>query len=262
MNNNLPSAWIADTHDKGRKKIFPCDKIYMEDGKEFLIELFNPLKESVMAEIKINGAIATASGLVLKPGQRYFLDCFVDDKRKFLFKTYEVENSSEAKKAIEDNGFVEVSFYREKKYEKIYDGLLNQKTIYRDVIINNYPKYDYFYNPNTYDFQQFYCNTNSAVNIGTLATNCVFTNSAFNAESVSSNTIETGRVEKGEDSKQEFSNVNMNFESYTINTVKYQILPLSKKPIETSEIKTKNFCSVCGTKNKNYKYCPTCGEKI
>ena len=73
---------------------------------------------------------------------------------------------------------------------------------------------------------------------------------------------ETGRIEKGETSTQKFESLNMEFETYCINRVSYQILPESKKPVETSEIK-KNFCIECGHKLKgSERFCPSCGTKI
>lgn len=81
-----------------------------------------------------------------------------------------------------------------------------------------------------------------------------------------SSKIETGRVEKGEKSKQQFQEVDMNFESYYISSVMYKILPESQKPIETKEIKSvfkiKSFCENCGNKLKGTEnYCPYCSHK-
>jgi rRNA maturation endonuclease Nob1 len=43
--------------------------------------------------------------------------------------------------------------------------------------------------------------------------------------------------------------------------VEYKILPKSSKPVEVQEIR--NYCTECGTKVKtNYKFCPSCGNKI
>jgi hypothetical protein len=40
-------------------------------------------------------------GLVLNPGQRYYLDCFIDDNKKFIFNTYDVDDSNETANATE-----------------------------------------------------------------------------------------------------------------------------------------------------------------
>jgi len=55
-NNHVsnPGAWITNSTDKGRKSI-KNGKVYLKDSEEFQIELFNPLTECVLAEIKLNG---------------------------------------------------------------------------------------------------------------------------------------------------------------------------------------------------------------
>ena len=106
---NLPGAWIVNPKDRGRKSI-KNGKVYLDDNTEFLIEIHNPLKECILSDIRLNGQSISKTGLVIKPGQRIYLDCFVDDKKKFIFKTYEVENTSESKEAIEKNGLFEICF--------------------------------------------------------------------------------------------------------------------------------------------------------
>ena len=59
------------------------------------------------------------------------------------------------------------------------------------------------------------------------------------AGSLSTNSIETGRVEKGENSKQKFTEVDMEFEKHYIASTIIQILPESRKPAEIKQIKTK-----------------------
>ena len=129
-NNGNPSAWIVNSKDRGRKKIYLNNKVYLDNNQEFIIELFNPLQDSVLAEIKINGKKVSENGLILRPGQRFYLDCFIGDKRKFIFKTYEVENTNESLNAIANNGNVEVSFFKEKVSSKYntYIGQLGSTT--------------------------------------------------------------------------------------------------------------------------------------
>lgn len=122
----LPGAWIC-TNDPslsypnhGRKSA-QHSKIYLKDGEEFEIELYNPMQENVLAVISLDGKPISKSGIVVRAGQRFYLDCFYDDRKKFVFKTYEVDGtSSETKEAIAKNGLIEVQFYKEKilkKYE-------------------------------------------------------------------------------------------------------------------------------------------------
>ena len=140
--NVYPSAWIVSPTDKGRKKIYLNNNIYLDNGSEFQIELFNPLTDSILAELKINGKLASRSGLVLRPGERFYLDCYIDDKKKFIFKTYNIESSNETKSATIDNGIIEISFYKEKVVAQlpVYGGCTNfpwQQWTYNPTITVN-----------------------------------------------------------------------------------------------------------------------------
>lgn len=261
-----PSAWIVESKDKGRKKIYLNSKIYLDNGSEFMIELFNPLSESVLADIKINGKNAASTGLILRPGQRFYLDCFVDDRKKFIFKTYEVENSSEALGAISNNGYVEISFFKEKIIRNIYNA--------GGPIFDGHGTYTYTNLDMLNVVPASYTNTSSLSTNSLSSTPLSSYNNAenrynsFNSKrfktTLSSKSIETGRIEKGTASQQKFESVDMDFETICLTKVSYQLLPESKRPIETTEIKkTANFCSNCGHKLKGTeKFCPSCGTRI
>jgi rubrerythrin len=76
-----------------------------------------------------------------------------------------------------------------------------------------------------------------------------------------SKSIETGRVEKGEQSNQNFTNSYEQFNYHTSHTIKLKIQPTSTKNINVEEIR--QYCTECGTKMKsNYKFCPSCGNKL
>ena len=109
--SSKPGAWIVSSKDRGRKSI-KKSKVFLKNEEEFEIELFNPLNDCVLADIKLNGNSISKTGLVIKPGQRVYLDCFIDDKKKFVFNTYDVGNNLESIKAIENNGLLEVFFYK------------------------------------------------------------------------------------------------------------------------------------------------------
>ena len=115
-NQKQPIAHICI--NKSRVKIYDKEtdpKIYLSKQTEFQIELFNPTTESVLAKITLNGNVISQGGLVLNPGQRVFLDRYLDVAKKFLFDTYEVSNTQEVKEAIVNNGDFKVQFYRESK---------------------------------------------------------------------------------------------------------------------------------------------------
>jgi hypothetical protein len=104
--NSKPGAWIVSPTDKGRKSI-KNGRVFLKDGDEFEIELFNPLTSSVLAEIKLNGESISKTGLVVKPGQRVYLDCFIDSRKKFIFSTYEIDGSQESLDATAKNGMLD-----------------------------------------------------------------------------------------------------------------------------------------------------------
>lgn len=146
---SLPGAWIVNPKDKGRKSI-KSGNIYLDNEEEFQIELHNPLKECVLADIRLNGQSISKSGLVLKPGQRVYLDCFIDDKKKFIFQTYEVENTQESKDAIGNNGLMEVFFYKEEAVslnnwsEKLRQTVVRE---YYPIYVDRYPYWYPYYRP-------------------------------------------------------------------------------------------------------------------
>ena len=258
-----PSAWIVTPNDKGRKSI-KSGKVFLEDKEEFEIELFNPLTVSVLADIKLNGQSISKTGLVVKPGQRIYLDCFIDDKKKFKFSTYEIENSGEVLDATQNNGLLEVFFYKEDvitldNWQRKFDRIIVEK--WYPVYYPSYPVYPYYNRPSIWYGTNSptiggSCVTTNLTNgvIGTTTTNTYSSNNLINCSYTSdvnvpyggttvnnlfSNSLETGRVEKGEKSKQKFTEVDIDFEKHYIASTIIQILPESRKPVEVKEIKNK-----------------------
>jgi len=266
-----PSAWIVTPNDKGRKSI-KNGKVFLNDGDEFEIELFNPLTVSVLADIKLNGQSISKTGLVVKPGQRVYLDCFIDDRKKFKFSTYEIENSGEALEATQNNGLLEVFFYKEDvitldNWKSKFDRVIVEK--WYPVYYPTYPVYPYYNRPTiwygtTSPYYGGTITTNGSGSIGTTTIGTTTTSNAFyssnnlqncsysssvdlsnlniggsntNTMKMNSlNSIETGRVEKGEVSKQKFTEVDMDFEKHYIASTIIQILPESRKPAEVKEV--------------------------
>lgn len=150
VSDKKPNAWVVKTSDRGRKSIKKGNRVYLDDGESFEIEIFNPLKESVLADIKVNNSSVCKTGLVIRPGERFYLDCFIDDKKKFIFKTYEVEDTNESKESISYNGTIEVFFYKEEVFS-----LKNWNNKFRTVIERHYyPYHPYnypYYNPYIYN---------------------------------------------------------------------------------------------------------------
>jgi len=220
------------------------DCVYLKDGQKFEIELFNPNTFKVLAKIKMNGFPFSSSGIVLNPGQRIYLERYLDSNNAFLFSTYEIDGTAESLTAISNNGNLEVDFYSE---------YIPFTTNY---YFNNTPVQPFYYGapaPNPYTL---YCSTSSPV----VGYNSSITSATLN-ETVKGS-VETGRIERGEPTNQTFSTDNSSYNSFVMSTVTIKMLPASAKPVEAKEIR--NYCTSCGTRAKKatWKYCPSCGEKI
>jgi ribosomal protein L44E len=105
-----PSAYV--TKNRQRVKQYN-ESVYLNNGDEFEIELFNPTQNKVLAKIELNGK-SIGSGIIVRPGERVFLERYLDVARKFLFETYKVSGTSaEVARAIANNGLVNVKFFSE-----------------------------------------------------------------------------------------------------------------------------------------------------
>jgi len=229
-----PGAWIVSPKDKGRKSIRKGN-VYLESEEEFMIELFNPLKKCVLCDIRLNGESISESGLMIRPGQREYLDCFIDSRKKFTFKTYNVDMDLESLDAIADNGSLEIFFYKEDTVT-----LKDWPEKYRPIIQKEY--YPVFPQYPTYPNYPFYgtcvgsgSDMNLTGNIG--STSKQFTDNSSSDTlgldfSYLSQEMETGRVEKGEKSDQKFNEIEMDFEKNYIHHIIYKLLPESRKPAE------------------------------
>lgn len=263
--NPKPEAWIAVSSN--RQKIYGNKNlVYLDNGQEFQIELYNPTQKSYLAKIYLNGKSISSSGLVLKSGQRYFLDRFIDEKRKLVFSTYEVEDTEEVKKAIEKNGKLRVEFFPEV--------ISNWGTITTTQWIPPYWTQDYFGGGWNTTPHVYYTNNTTTLGNGNLfSSGTVTTSGNVSFNTTSSNTatystsnlsksLETGRIEKGSNSSQSFGSDYGSYSFIHECASEYHILPRSTKPVEVAEIRA--YCPECGTrmKKKSWKFCPNCGESL
>ena len=86
--------------------------VYLNNGTEFQIYLKNPYQYHVGIKIYVNDK-SIGNMLVLRPGQSWWLDRFMNSNSKFLFSTYEVEDTPEMNYATNKNGKVRIEFYPE-----------------------------------------------------------------------------------------------------------------------------------------------------
>jgi len=234
----VPTAHIG--MNKNRLKIYNDRFVFLENGQEFQFEIQNPTKDVIGVDIWINGNLSSYSKLVLKPGESVWLDRYLDNPNKYVFETYEVNDTEENKKAIEDNGKIKFEFYREQKRSLLYGNYINIDYTY-------HPPYEFNYSPsfpeiNFYSDNVIYSSCDSTPTMGE---------------------IKTGRIGEGDHSKQDLQNVSYNFELNTFHSIDYQILPLSQKNVVTAT-EVRKYCTNCSLriKRSNWKYCPACGEKI
>ena len=241
--------------------------VYMNNGDEFQIQLFNPESFTVGCLIYINGSLMSSRKIVLRPGERIWLDRYIDSPDKLKFSTYEVENGDPAVlNAIKNNGDVKVEFYREQEKRPT---LNIQPTI-------TYQPYNHIWDNQvlgmsdiTYDAGVNSAKTVLGACVDDIAAGDIrtaFCSAQACADDVQvkacANTIETGRVEHGGHSSQEFGQAYIDFEYFAYRTEEVKILPMSQKPVRPNELR-KKFCPYCGKKIKDgFKYCPGCGQEL
>jgi hypothetical protein len=275
-----PSAYIT----KDRKRLKQNGQnVYLNNGDEFELELFNPLSNTVLAKIKLDGSYISGGGIVLKPGQRVFLERYLDDPRKFKFETYEVDGTSnEVLDAIAGNGDVVIDFFDEYK-QPLWTNNVTYGGSFGGPI--------HTYNSNPLNINAGYVNGQTTTNINYSSTNTAgvsFTTTSMSntfegpnkrgvlrslkskpnsrsevtMDMLSTDSIETGRVEKGGSSDQSFKTVDKTFNHYTCATSIWKILPVSQKVYEKQDLKV--YCTNCGKKRKkdSDKFCSSCGNKF
>lgn len=293
---SVPSVNIASNNNRIKRYDTNTNQpiYYLHSGKEFQIELFNPTADIIKCNISLNGKLLDGGGLVLKPGQRVFLDRHLNSPEKFIFETYEVGKSNAVEKAIANNGLIKVEFYK----EEIPNPYLNCGTatisyggsfggpIHTDTII--YPTAGNVFHTTNLDG-----NCVTTTNMGTTFTSTnvnysgeigtVHANNAtldwMDTESQEPTPIrkmgkvkvkkvsnsrkqETGMIGKGSKSNQKFDMVNYDFFYLPFYTVEYKLLPYSQKVNTVDSISVKRYCTECGSKIKaNFKFCAQCGHK-
>jgi hypothetical protein len=271
-----PQSFIT----KGKQRLKQhVDTVYLKNGDEFEIELFNPTHNKVLAKIEMNGN-SIGNGIILRPGERVFLERYLDEAKKFLFETYVVNgNNDEVKQAIANNGDIAVKFYDEVLAPTYYSSGSGTITI-------NNPSWNVNHtNPFTYTTH----NTLGGTSIPTHGTfTTTSTNTFYNASLTSGTSldvnkywnggkspvsskksattqtrqVETGRVEKGSSSDQSFTYDNSSFKSYPSITNWWKIKPQSTRPVVIEDLVT--YCTECGSRRKKdtHKFCPQCGTKF
>lgn len=287
--DRMPSAIV--TAGGSEKKVYEGNVVFFNKGDNFELRFFNPLQEKIGVEIIFNGQKKSDGLLVVNPGEDITLDRFLDDKKKMVFDTYNIDaNNPSAVAAAALNGIVNINFYKEKypSYHNYYfsqgvngpagspgsggsggSGLPHFSSTNSNSRMYgsargtstgiNFHKEYWFpsgegdVNLDSFDTKDYVCESTGEIDY-----------SEYLDDSIKSKSLtETGRVEKGETSNQNLNLVDIQFESIAFHSIQYHLKPTSTRGYtRTTEIR--NYCPECGyrIRKENWKYCPKCGEKL
>jgi len=271
------------------------NKIYLNNGENFQLDIFNPLQERIGISLKINGIGGDDDLLVLNPGQSFMLERYIGTNRKLKFSSYDIditnmteEKVKQAKKAIEKNGKLEVIFWNEKIKQPVYNNYSNSSVSIDNPLFSTPTSTLSGYSGSTgskglagiagnsftvYE-QNFLSGTFSEINArnsnnGTYSDNNFLSPgmSATEKDKSISNKIETGRIEKGDSSNQHFSQISFDI-GEIFYKMKFQLLPFSIKPVKkklynSTAIKqiVENTQNVYKAESSVREYCK-CGYRI
>ena len=276
INDSLARIAISKNLIKEYKSSDSQRTVYLKNGTEFQIYLKNPYQSHLGVKIYVNNKYI-GNMLVLRPGQSCWLERYLNENSKFLFSTYEVENSSEMKYAIKQNGIVKLEFYHEMEN---YDNGLRIVNDYNLINLNSLSDndclrtYDVCYNSptsslgSTYGSTTFTASNNLScsysANSATAGINALKKARSTKAirQEMDDATIETGRIEKGGHSDQEFNTCDIKFDYRSFKTESILILPQSRKSVTVEETR-RRYCSQCGKKvSPKDKFCSNCGARL
>jgi hypothetical protein len=248
-----PQAFIT----KRKQRLKQNDgQVYLNDGDEYEIEIFNPTPTHILAKIKVDKDYLSGGGIVLRPGERVFLERFLDTNNKFVFRTYEVGKEAVNVGAIDNNGYVEIEFFNE---SQSFSNRPIYGSGYGTITTNSIGNWtgNVTYTTNTMGI--------SGITHTAYYNNANLTSNTFAGPNIRnlSNKIETGTTEKGDSSNQQFTSSDRTFVSHSFWNVAWRILPSSHKQYHKEELNVL-YCGECGAKRKKdtHKFCPHCGTKF
>lgn len=228
-----PQVYITQKHNRYKQY---SNNIYLAKDSNFEIEIYNPNLHKISAKISYEGKLMSQNSLVILPGQRIFLDRFIDTDNKLIFKTYEISaQDPNAESILNNNGLLVIDFFQEILYTQYYP---QQNTLQYNGNLNSGTPYipDY---TNTTAWNTISCKNNS---------------------SLSSN-IETGYIAQDVvKSDTKFQSEYSLFNKETYHSVSFKLWPETQ--VEFNQIK--RYCPNCGIRirNNNWKFCPSCGTNF
>lgn len=253
------------TTNKNRLKLYQLDDsvngangcVFMYDNQEFELEMYNPNNFIILGKIFINNKIVSDHGIVIRPGERLYLDRYLHGNKKYCFNKYLVENIVQNTKAIKDNGLVRVEFYKE---QSITSTSITVSTMqYYQLPNNPWPWFEQpwvwtpWVQPQPSTIEPIYTSDTTHINC------CNTTNTITSQKCDNPDEIVTGIVGMGNESKQLVYDYNGQFENVSFYQVEYKILPIEN--IAAADMR--KYCS-CNyrIRKDSWKYCPKCGNKL
>jgi len=248
------------------------DNVYLRGGTHFEIELFNGSYDVYGALIEMNGKPISNKKVILKPGERVFLERYLDSSDKFVFNTYSIDaNDKKATDAIRNNGLVVVKYFKEVTHSTgISSTGISSTGISSTGTFGNFPRSITYTGTGVFNGGNIVYGSSVGSNYSNLDKISFYASptsttpfyvsepATFNIRS----SKETGRVGKGDRSNQAVTSENVEFEQYPSYRCQFKILPESSRMSYSSgDIRT--YCSNCGTRyKKGWKFCATCGKRI
>lgn len=264
ISNNLITGYKKDN----------VTQYHLSDGTEFQIKLENHFGIRVCARIYINGEYL-GSDIVLNANSNMLLERFIETTNKFKFNVFEVDNNPAVKEIIKNNGDIKIEWFREKIYHNNY---ININKYYDNDTFRWDPQGSAIYGHTYYSS----CRTVGNSNTMNVSSNLSNERCAKKADGESeylsfappvNDTIKTGRIEQGAKSDQTFKTIHVEFEDeiYQTDNIKLVDVHQLADTIKQCEVsakrktvyyETKVYCGGCGRrmKDKNWKFCPGCGE--
>lgn len=280
---NYDAKSVTEANGTFPSSINRTSNVFLKDGQEFEIELFNPTQNVLGVKIELNGDVISNSIIVIRPGQRHYLERFIDEAKRFVFKAYKVERSKETEQAVKSNGDLKISFYQELPTSS-NTVVINTPYYYADwnMNINGVPNNYYAGGQTTASgtgvsgtvtipasgsftttISNSTCaNTGYFVNTASSCLRSMDTKFNFETENLNDAVVETGRVEKGAHSSQTFDSYYGSFNSWPFHTATIKMLPESAKPVDVAMIR--EYCTGCGKRKRHTadKFCGSCGNKF
>lgn len=282
------------TVGRNRRTRYGADQYRLKDGDEYELELHNPTTGTVGARLTVDGRPLGSTTVVLRPGERVYIERWLDEARKLRFGTYAVDDTPGNRAAVSRNGVVRAEFLRERVPPP--PPVPNP---WVTLAAYPYAQYSFTAGAPDADLGAGTCSLGSAsasagINFcstdltgadatysrsfdsapeertrGGQSTNhlsrrVTTKSTSFGGEIKAKNAAPemlTGRSEKGSHSGQSFQRVSIEFEHWAFHTEEFRIMPLDS---EDAQDAVKKYCTGCGTRarRQTWKWCPNCGTKI